>query len=76
MEMTPAQRIRAEANEATRRAPLESGLLETIEKGGSIPSIESGRARAGHTRGAFCVCSRQQPAATTRSFLKLLMNPA
>jgi len=52
-EPTPAQRIRAEAKEATRRALLEAGLAETIARGGEIPSIDAVVARAGFTRGAF-----------------------
>lgn len=50
---TPAERIRAEAKEATRRALLEAGLLETVDQGGTIPSIDAIVARAGYTRGAF-----------------------
>lgn len=57
MEMTPAQRIRAEAKEATRRA-----LLALVQAIGSI--LWNG------------IGILDQPAATTRSFLKLLMNPA
>lgn len=52
---TPAQRIRAEAKEATRRALLEAGLALTMERGGVLPSIEAISARAGFTRGAFYV---------------------
>ncbi|MEX0875371.1 MAG: TetR/AcrR family transcriptional regulator [Actinomycetota bacterium] len=52
-EPTPAQRIRAQSKEATRRALLEAGLAETIARGGEIPSIDAVVARAGFTRGAF-----------------------
>jgi AcrR family transcriptional regulator len=53
VEMTPAERIRAQAKEATRRALLHAGLEETVEQGGEFPSIERLCARAGYTRGAF-----------------------
>ncbi len=52
---TAAERIRAQAKEATRRALLEAGLAETIDRGGEIPTIETLCARAGYTRGAFYV---------------------
>lgn len=52
-ELTPAQKIRAQAKEATRRALLEAGLAETIARGGEIPSVDAVVARAGFTRGAF-----------------------
>lgn len=54
-EQTPAQRIRADAKEATRHALLASGLSETVQHGGAVPSIEAICARAGYTRGAFYV---------------------
>ena len=52
-DLTPAQRIREEAKEATRRALLEGGLALTIELDGEIPTIDAVVARAGYTRGAF-----------------------
>ncbi|HEX9695398.1 MAG TPA: TetR/AcrR family transcriptional regulator [Actinomycetota bacterium] len=55
MELTAAQRIRADARDATRHALLRAGLSETVENGGSVPSIEAICARAGFTRGAFYV---------------------
>lgn len=55
MEQTAAQRIRAEAKEATRRALLRAGLDETVRHGGVVPSIEAICANAGFTRGAFYV---------------------
>jgi AcrR family transcriptional regulator len=55
MKATPAQRIRAEAKEATRRALLAAGLTETVERGGAVPSIDAICARAGYSRGAFYV---------------------
>ena len=55
MDVTAAQKIRADAKEATRRALLEAGLAETIEGRGAIPSIEAMCKRAGYTRGAFYV---------------------
>lgn len=55
MELTAAQRIRADAKGATRRALLAAGLQETIARGGVVPSIEAISARAGFTRGAFYV---------------------
>ncbi|HEX9697688.1 MAG TPA: TetR/AcrR family transcriptional regulator [Actinomycetota bacterium] len=55
MKPTAAQRIRAEAKEATRQALLHAGLEGTIEKGGLVPSVESICAAAGFTRGAFYV---------------------
>jgi AcrR family transcriptional regulator len=55
MELTAAQRIRAEAKEATRRALLRAGVDETIRHGGVVPSIETICANAGFTRGAFYV---------------------
>lgn len=54
-EPTPAQRIRAEAKEATRKALLAAGLSEAVERPGVVPSIDSICARAGYTRGAFYV---------------------
>lgn len=51
--LTPAQKIKAEAKEATRRALLEAGLVETVERGGDIPSVDAIVTRAGFTRGAF-----------------------
>lgn len=58
--LTPAQRIRAQAKEATRQALLESGLAMTVEQEGEIPSIEAICARAGYTRGAFYVYFRDR----------------
>ncbi len=52
-DLTPAQKIRAEAKQATRKALLEAGLMETIDRGGDLPSIDAIVARAGYTRGAF-----------------------
>ncbi len=52
-ELTPAQKIRADAKEATRRALLEAGLAETFEQGGELPTIDAVVERAGYTRGAF-----------------------
>lgn len=60
MEMTPAERIRAQAKEATRQALLQAGLEETVESGGEFPSIEKLCARAGYTRGAFYVYFRDR----------------
>lgn len=54
-EPSPAQRIRAEAKEATRRALLAAGLSEAVERPGLVPSIDAICARAGYTRGAFYV---------------------
>lgn len=51
-----AERLRAQAKEATRRALLEAGLTELLERGGlETPSIETICTRAGYTRGAFYV---------------------
>lgn len=58
--MTPAERIRAQAKEATRMALLQAGLDETVDRGGEIPSIEKVCARAGYTRGAFYVYFRDR----------------
>lgn len=53
--LTPAERIRADAKAATRRALLDAGLAECMDRGGFVPSIEAICARAGFTRGAFYV---------------------
>lgn len=53
MEQTTAQRIRAEAKQVTRKALLSAALAETVEHGGTVPSIEAICARTGYTRGAF-----------------------
>ncbi|HEX9695394.1 MAG TPA: TetR/AcrR family transcriptional regulator [Actinomycetota bacterium] len=53
--LTPAQRIRAEAKQASKKALLAAGLAETVEHGGVVPNIDSICARAGYTRGAFYV---------------------
>ena len=59
--MTPAQRIRAQAREASRHALLEAGLAEIIARGGlEDASIEAICARAGYTRGAFYVHFRDR----------------
>lgn len=53
MELTAAQRIRAEAKDATRGALLRAGLAATIESGGVVPSMEAICSGAGFSRGAF-----------------------
>jgi AcrR family transcriptional regulator len=59
--MNAAQRIRADANEATRKALLSAGLEETVARGGlEPPSIDAICARAGFTRGAFYVHFRDR----------------
>lgn len=52
-DLTPAQKIRAQSREATRKALLQAGLSETLARGGDIPSIDAIVERAGYTRGAF-----------------------
>lgn len=53
-EQTPAERIKAEARAATRRALLEAGIAEVVASGGiDVPTIDAVCARAGYTRGAF-----------------------
>ncbi len=53
-QQTPAERIKAEAKAATRRALLEAGIAEVITSGGiDVPTIDAVCARAGYTRGAF-----------------------
>lgn len=52
-EQTPAERIRAQAREATRFALLQAGLEGTIESGGEFPTLDEVCSRAGYTRGAF-----------------------
>ncbi|HXZ84319.1 MAG TPA: TetR/AcrR family transcriptional regulator [Myxococcota bacterium] len=51
----PPRRSRAESKEATRQALLEAGLLELVEHGLDVPSLDAICARAGYTRGAFYV---------------------
>jgi TetR/AcrR family transcriptional regulator, transcriptional repressor for nem operon len=51
----PARRTRAESKEATRQALLSAGLLELVEHGLDVPSLDAICARAGYTRGAFYV---------------------
>jgi len=46
---------REESKQATRRALLEAGLAEIVERGFDSPSLDSICARAGFTRGAFYV---------------------
>ena len=46
---------RDETKRATRRALLEAGLAEIVERGLDAPSLDSICARAGFTRGAFYV---------------------
>jgi AcrR family transcriptional regulator len=48
-------RSREEAKRETRRALLEAGLREVVEKGLDSPSLDEICARAGYTRGAFYV---------------------
>jgi AcrR family transcriptional regulator len=59
--MTAAQRIRAQAREASRQALLEAGLAEIIARGGlEDASVEAICSRAGYTRGAFYVHFRDR----------------
>lgn len=51
----PPRRSRAESKEATRQALLQAGLVELIEHGLDVPSLDAICARAGYTRGAFYV---------------------
>lgn len=56
MALTARDRVRAQAKELTRKALLQAGLEEAMERGGvGTPSIEDICARAGYTRGAFYV---------------------
>lgn len=59
--LNAAQRIRADAKDATRKALLSAGLEETVARGGlEPPSIDALCARAGFTRGAFYVHFRDR----------------
>ncbi|HTO70998.1 MAG TPA: TetR/AcrR family transcriptional regulator [Myxococcota bacterium] len=51
----PPRRSRAESKEATKQALLSAGLVELVEHGLDLPSLDAICARAGYTRGAFYV---------------------
>src|SRR5262245_62925464 len=51
----PPRRSRAESKEATKQALLHAGMMELVEHGLDIPSLDAICARAGYTRGAFYV---------------------